>query len=65
MIDCDPVAKDIIRALERVYSEQFQSEIQSATNPYGNGGAVQAITQKLLSIPYDRLLKKSFHDIVS
>ena len=44
VIDCDPVAKDIIRALERVYSEQFQSEIQSATNPYGNGGAVRAIT---------------------
>ena len=64
VIDCDPVAKDIIKALERVYSEEFQSELQSAINPYGNGGAVQAITQKLLSLPYDRLLKKSFHDIV-
>ena len=64
VIDCEPFSDDIVEAVRKIYSKNFQTELQLAVNPYGTGGAVNAIVQKLLNIPYEDLLKKSFHDIV-
>jgi GDP/UDP-N,N'-diacetylbacillosamine 2-epimerase (hydrolysing) len=63
VIDCAPDRTAIINALEQLFSEEFNAEIQQVVNPYGNGGASHAIIRILEPMLTDDLLKKGFYDL--
>jgi len=63
VIDCLPNKASIDKALERVYSENFQSTLNNIENPYGHGGASEKIRDVIRSIDLNEILKKSFYDL--
>ncbi len=63
VIDCAPYAKCILRALNEIYSHDFQLQLKKISNPYGNGGASQKIAEIIKQVELDGILKKSFYDI--
>ena len=62
VIDCEPEFKSIAMALERIFSSEFQNRLSSVVNPYGEGGASEAIIRILETQSFQCLLKKSFFD---
>jgi GDP/UDP-N,N'-diacetylbacillosamine 2-epimerase (hydrolysing) len=65
VIDCEPEAKSIGVALGRLFSAEYQGKLSAVENPYGNGGASDAIVRRLESQSLDNLLKKRFYDLPS
>ena len=63
VIDCEPDRQSIAAAIARVYQTDFQLQVHSAANPYGNGGATAAILKILETHPLDQICHKKFHDI--
>lgn len=63
VIDCKADELDIARAIDCLYSLEFQHQLSEARNPYGEGGAAEAIVARLESVCFDGLFKKSFVDI--
>lgn len=63
VIDCAPSREEILKALERLYSADFQSVVRQTTNPYGNGGASERVVEILAGIDCTLLARKSFHDL--
>lgn len=63
VIDCAPDAQAIEAALKQLFSPEFQSNLKGVVNPYGEGGAVDAIVKVLRHHPLDGLLKKRFRDL--
>jgi len=64
VINCEPTRDSIANALAQLYSVGFQASLQKITNPYGEGGASEAIVSTIKAVSFDRILKKRFHDIV-
>ncbi len=63
VIDCDPEKDSILKAFDHLYSEEFQNFLETVTNPYGEGGASDAIVSTLEKIELNNILKKKFKDI--
>lgn len=63
VIDCEPNRKAIAAALEKLYSADFQAGLASAFNPYGNGGASEAIAKVLAEYPLENIRKKAFYNL--
>jgi GDP/UDP-N,N'-diacetylbacillosamine 2-epimerase (hydrolysing) len=63
VLDCEPDQDSIRKALELLYSPEFQAQLSAVENPYGDGGACDAIVRRLESQPLDNLLKKRFYDL--
>lgn len=63
IIDCDANEESIVAAINRLYSPVFQSMLAGVNNPYGNGGAADAIVAALESADFGCLLHKSFLDV--
>ena len=63
VIECEPDRASIARALDRLYSPEFQATLRSVQNPYGEGGASDRIVRVLADHPLDSILKKSFYDL--
>lgn len=63
VIDCKPSSRDILKALEHLYSSEFQQALKSVKNPYGTGGASKAIARILADRPLDNILKKQFYNL--
>ena len=63
VIDCAPERNDIAAALRRLYSPEFRSVLQTAVNPYGEGGATERILHVLSQHSLEGLLKKKFYDV--
>lgn len=62
VIDCEPNRLSIANAIATLYSVEFQLDLKEASNPYGSGGASQAIVKILEDQDFDGLLKKKFCD---
>lgn len=62
VIDCKPTQQAICESLTKLYTPEFQQQLFTVQNPYGDGGAVEQIIHILKSTPLDDLLKKSFYD---
>ena len=61
VINCDPTSPSILSAIEKLYTPEFQHSLQHTENPYGSGGASDAIVE-ILSNPYlDLSVVKQFH----
>jgi UDP-hydrolysing UDP-N-acetyl-D-glucosamine 2-epimerase len=56
---CGESIEAIAESIEIALEQPFEHII----NPYGTGGASDRIVEKLLSIEFDSLLSKAFHDI--
>jgi GDP/UDP-N,N'-diacetylbacillosamine 2-epimerase (hydrolysing) len=63
VIDCKPEKKFINKAINKLYSAEFQEKLITTVNPYGNGGASELIVKTLEDISFDGILKKSFFNI--
>lgn len=66
VIDCAPQRAAILAALREIETPEFQARLATTVNPYGNGGASEAIVAALESLaaqPFDLLLKKRFQDL--
>lgn len=63
IIDCDPNRLSIGNAIATLYSEEFQSQLNGVSNPYGSGGASNMIVRILEEQNFDQLLKKNFYDV--
>lgn len=62
VIDCLPDRYSILEGLSELYSQTFQDGLNYVGNPYGNGGAANAIVDVLSNYPIENILKKSFYD---
>jgi GDP/UDP-N,N'-diacetylbacillosamine 2-epimerase (hydrolysing) len=63
VIDCAPRREDILAAFAAMRTQEFVASLATVENPYGKGGAAEAIAKVLASTPLDSLVKKSFRDI--
>jgi GDP/UDP-N,N'-diacetylbacillosamine 2-epimerase (hydrolysing) len=63
VIDCEPNDISITKAIGRIFSLEFQELVKTTVNPYGTGGASEAIIERLQSFAYSGLLKKTFYDL--
>ncbi|AXR65003.1 UDP-N-acetylglucosamine 2-epimerase [Leptospira mayottensis] len=63
IIDCEPNRKEIINAFEKLYSFDFQKNLSTTINPYGEGGASEEIVKVLETIEIQGILKKKFFDL--
>jgi GDP/UDP-N,N'-diacetylbacillosamine 2-epimerase (hydrolysing) len=63
VIDCNPDKVSISNALAQLFSPDFQAVLSAVENPYGDGGASEAIVRLLEEQQLDNLLKKHFHDL--
>ena len=63
VIDCEPTRQSIGEALNKLYSTDFQRTLKTVINPYGTGGASEAIVKILEDISLDNILKKEFYDL--
>jgi len=63
VLDCAPEEKDITRALNVLYSDEFQQNLSRTINPYGNGGANEKILEVLKTAELSGLIKKKFYDL--
>ena len=64
VIDCKPFKTDINNAIQKLYSTEFQDKLNTVINPYGSGGASEAIVNILENVSLDGILKKTFYDYV-
>jgi GDP/UDP-N,N'-diacetylbacillosamine 2-epimerase (hydrolysing) len=63
VISCPPKKRDIDKAFNQLYSENFQNIINNVKNPYGKGGASKEIVRTIKDIDLNGILKKPFYDI--
>lgn len=63
VIDCEPNTEGISQAFEKLYSNEFQANLQNIQNPYGNNLASKHILTIIKKIDFSNILKKSFYDI--
>jgi GDP/UDP-N,N'-diacetylbacillosamine 2-epimerase (hydrolysing) len=63
VIDCEPNKISINNAIQKLYSAGFQDKLSTVKNPYGSGGASEAIINILENITLDGILKKRFYNL--
>jgi GDP/UDP-N,N'-diacetylbacillosamine 2-epimerase (hydrolysing) len=63
VISCLPKKRDIDKAFNQLYSENFKNIIRNVENPYGKGGASKEIVRIIKDINLNGILKKPFYDI--
>lgn len=62
VIDCNPDRGSIAAALQRLYSNDFQTSLMTVCNPYGDGGASKRVVETLAKVPLEGIVKKRFFD---
>ena len=63
VLNCEASRSHVITAIEEMYSDDFQSRIKTAVNPYGTGGASQRIVEILKEVNLEGLIMKAFNDL--
>ncbi|MCG3711715.1 UDP-N-acetylglucosamine 2-epimerase [Aliarcobacter butzleri] len=63
VIDCEPNEKSILEAFKKLYSKEFQENLKTTINPYGDGCASQKIVEVIKNVDLENILKKSFYDL--
>ena len=64
VINCDPTRKNILAALDKLYSPDFQKCLSNVTNPYGEGGASDKVVETIKNYNVDGIIKKSFYNLL-
>lgn len=63
VINCEPTRESITKALQQLYSADFQSSLTKVINPYGEGGASAKVVNTLKHYPLEGIVKKTFYDL--
>jgi GDP/UDP-N,N'-diacetylbacillosamine 2-epimerase (hydrolysing) len=63
VLNCEASETQIIKAIEDMYSDAFQSRLKTTVNPYGTGGSSARITEILKEVNLEGLIMKSFNDL--
>ncbi|MDB9806272.1 UDP-N-acetylglucosamine 2-epimerase [Amylibacter sp.] len=63
IINCAPLKTSILKAIQKLYSSNFQAELDKVSNPYGEGGASARVLTILRSANLEDLVKKSFYNL--
>ena len=63
VIDCKPTKTSIKDAISTLYSEEFQNNLSTVVNPYGEGDAIEKIMEILKNITIPDEPKKEFYDL--
>lgn len=63
VIDCQPTKESIIKAVERLYSEDFLNMLPTIENPYGEVAVSEKILDILENTPLPDELKKEFYSL--
>ncbi|CAE06964.1 UDP-N-acetylglucosamine 2-epimerase [Parasynechococcus marenigrum] len=62
VINCPADHVSISESIQRIFSPSFLSTLPTVKNPYGDGGASEAIVKVIEQREFTNLLKKSFFD---
>ena len=63
VIDVMPVKEEILAAIKRAYSKEFEQTLKDTINPYDGGNPSKKMVKILKEIKLDGILKKKFYDI--
>ncbi len=63
IIDCDPTKQSIKLAIDELYSDEFQNNLDSVKSPYGEGDSIKKIMSILSNNTIPDNLKKDFYDL--
>ena len=63
VINCEPTYKNIVDAINNLYSPSFQADLSRVRNPYGEGGASKKVVNTIKSINIKNIVKKDFYDL--
>ena len=63
VIDVRPDRKEILAAIKRAYSKEFEQILKDTINPYDGGNPSKKMVKILKEIKLDGILKKKFYDI--
>jgi GDP/UDP-N,N'-diacetylbacillosamine 2-epimerase (hydrolysing) len=63
VINCEPMRVSIKLAFEKLYSREFQDQLNDVVNPYGDGGASDKIISLIKTVSIDEIIKKKFFDL--
>ena len=65
VVDCAPTTAEISTALGVLLSPGFKASLTHIANPYGSGGAADAVVRIVSSVDLTGILTKRFHDTTS
>ena len=63
VIDVRPIKEEILAAIKRAYSKEFEQTLKDTINPYDGGNPSKKMVKVLKEIKLDGILKKKFYDI--
>ena len=63
VIDVRPFKEEILAAIKRAYSKEFEQTLKDTINPYDGGNPSKKMVKILKEIKLDGILKKKFYDI--
>ena len=63
VIDVRPVKEEILAAIKRAYSKEFEQTLKDTINPYDGGNPSKKMVKILKEIKLEGILKKKFYDI--
>ena len=63
VIDVRPDRKEILTAIQRAYSKEFEQILKDTINPYDGGNPSKKMVKILKETKLDGILKKKFYDI--
>ena len=63
VIDVRPVKEEILAAIKRAYSKEFEQTLKDTINPYDGGNPSKKMVKILKETKLDGILKKKFYDV--
>ncbi|WP_103640840.1 UDP-N-acetylglucosamine 2-epimerase [Campylobacter concisus] len=63
VIDTRPIKDEILAAITKAYSKEFEQILQDTINPYDGGNSSKKMVKILKELELDDILKKKFYDI--
>lgn len=63
IIDCKDGRTDIVQAIQKALSTDFQATLPYTESLYGHGNASEKIIEALIELPLDAILQKKFYDL--
>ena len=63
VINCEPTKDSISRTIKTLYNKDFQNDLLSVKNPYGEGNATKKIMKIIQNTPLPSEPKKEFFDL--
>jgi GDP/UDP-N,N'-diacetylbacillosamine 2-epimerase (hydrolysing) len=63
VINCSATRNDINVAIKKLFTSEFQKNLQVVINPNGVSGASERIVDILTHVQIDNILKKVFHNV--